>query len=100
MLKLTQISHSAKTITTFLHFPTKPFVVLEEVRNGPMRKESKSNSGIEMLLKFYRSVFRVPENLNHYSKGDYKEAERKFLKYALEQRRIEILEEPFKGKPP
>ena len=31
----------------------------------------------------------TPEALNHYSKRDYRKAERKFLKYVLEHRRIE-----------
>ena len=64
-------------------------------RDRPMRQDSKSNFGIKMLLKVYKGIFHIPENLNHYSKGDYREAERKFLKYALEQRMIETQEELF-----
>jgi hypothetical protein len=30
-------------------------------------------------------MFQIPENLNHYSKKDYKIAERKFLKYTLKR---------------
>jgi len=48
-----------------------------------MNKDSKDNIGIKRLLKKYRDLFRVPENLNYYSKADYKIAEKKFLKYAL-----------------
>ena len=51
-----------------------------------MKKELVENSGIHVLLKKYRKVFRIPENLNYYSKTDYKIAERKFLKYALMER--------------
>jgi hypothetical protein len=61
-----------------------------------MKRSSKSRSGIQLLLKKYRAIFRIPENQNHYSKDDYRKAERKFLKYALEQRRIEIQDELFK----
>jgi hypothetical protein len=60
-----------------------------------MRKDSRTNRGIKSLIKLYKSLFRIPENLNHYSIKDYRKAERKFLKYALEQRRIENEEELF-----
>jgi len=48
-----------------------------------MSDRSTDKSGIKRLLKKYRAIFQIPENLNHYSQGDYKLAERKFLKYAL-----------------
>jgi hypothetical protein len=41
------------------------------------------DSGIQLLLKKYRKLFRIPENLNFYAEKDYKTAEKKFLKYAL-----------------
>ncbi len=41
-------------------------------------------------------MFRIPENRDYYSRSAYRNAERKFLKYALEQRKIEIQEELFK----
>ena len=40
-------------------------------------------SGIEQLVEKWRIEFRRPENTNHYSMNDYKEAERKFVKYRL-----------------
>ena len=40
-------------------------------------------SGLKSLINRYRKIFRIPENLNHYSDKDYKEAERKFLKFSL-----------------
>ena len=49
-----------------------------------------------MLLKKYRTMFRIPENQNHYSGEDYRKAERMFLKHALEQRRIEMQNDLFK----
>ena len=51
--------------------------------------------GIRLLLEKYRAIFRTEENRNYDGEQDYREAERKFLKYALEQRRIEIQEELF-----
>jgi len=36
-----------------------------------------------MLLKKYQEIFRIPENLNHYSEEDYQIAEKKFIKFAL-----------------
>jgi hypothetical protein len=62
-----------------------------------MRKDSRTNRGIKSLIRLYKSIFRIPENLNHYSERDYRKAERKFLKHALEQRRIENEEELFGG---
>jgi len=56
----------------------------------------KTKSGIRLLLQRYKSMFRTDENRKHYSEEDFRKAERKFLKYALEQRRIEIQEERFK----
>lgn len=55
-----------------------------------MAKDSRYKSGIQLLLKKYRELFRTPENLNHYLDTDLRIAERKFLKYALEQRGIKI----------
>jgi len=48
-----------------------------------MKKECSKNSGLKMLLKKYKKIFRIPENLNYYSKEDYQIAEKKFVKYAL-----------------
>jgi hypothetical protein len=54
----------------------------------------KANRGIKTLLEIYRTLFRIPENTNHYSEKDYRAAERKFLKYALAKRRMKLEEEP------
>jgi hypothetical protein len=50
-----------------------------------IRKDSKQNAGIKSLVKKYRAIFEIPENLNYYSEADYKRAEKKFLKYAMLQ---------------
>jgi hypothetical protein len=48
-----------------------------------MVSDFEKTSGIKLLISKYRKIFRIPENLNHYSDEDYKEAERKFLKFSL-----------------
>jgi hypothetical protein len=55
----------------------------------------KANRGIKALIEMYKKMFCIPENLNHYSKKDYRKAERNFLKHALGQRRIDNEEELF-----
>lgn len=64
----------------------------ERAGENTMRKGSPSKSGIELLLEKYAAIFRTPENLNHYSEEDYQAAERKFLKYALENGNIFLRE--------
>ena len=43
------------------------------------RKYYRRSSSIELLVKKYRAMFQIPENLNHYSETDYKVAERRFV---------------------
>ena len=40
-------------------------------------------TGLELLIRKYKKIFRIPENLDYYTKEDYKSAERKFVKWAL-----------------
>ena len=54
-----------------------------------MNERSMDDSGIKLLLRKYRNIFQIPENLNHYSDADYKIAERKFLKYALGETKVD-----------
>jgi len=58
-------------------------------------KKLASSGGIQSLLRKYKAIFSVSEDLKQYPKKDLKSAERKFLKYVLEQRRIEIEDELF-----
>jgi len=44
----------------------------------------KGTNGIRKLVALYRKQFRIPENLDHYSAEDLLAAERKFIKYALQ----------------
>ena len=45
----------------------------------------KLNAGKKALVFRYRKAFRVPENLDFYSRTDFEAAERKFVKYAMDQ---------------
>jgi hypothetical protein len=48
-----------------------------------MKNNNGDAAGIKLLLRKYKNNFRIPENINHYSKPDYLIAEKKFLKYSL-----------------
>jgi hypothetical protein len=48
-----------------------------------VRKNGKENKGMMKLLRYYKGIFRTPENLNHYSESDFRAAEKKFLKYVI-----------------
>lgn len=58
--------------------------------------KKKNKSGLRLLINRYKAIFQTEENQKYYSEEDYRKAERKFLKYVLEQRRIESQEERFK----
>jgi hypothetical protein len=63
--------------------------IKDEVKEEAMtQKDSKQNAGIKSLVKKYRAMFEIPENLNHYSEADYKVAEKKFLKYAMLENKV------------
>lgn len=49
-----------------------------------MKRHTRDKSGIRLLVNRYREQFRIPENMNHYSETDYRKAERRYIKYALE----------------
>jgi hypothetical protein len=48
-----------------------------------MSKDHSTTQGIELLLEKCRSEFRRSENTDYYAEHDYKEAERKFIKFRL-----------------
>jgi hypothetical protein len=48
-----------------------------------MSNTRKNALGIELLVEKYRKDFRLPENTDHYEEHDYKEAERKYIKFCL-----------------
>ncbi len=45
--------------------------------------DSTTTKGIELFLAKCRNEFRRPENTDYYAEHDYKEAERKFVKFCL-----------------
>ena len=48
-----------------------------------MENSPNSDQGIRKLVEYCRSMFQHPENMEHYTEADYKEAERKFVKLCL-----------------
>ena len=50
-----------------------------------MAVDPKAGTGIEKLIRRYIREFRVPENLEHYSRRDFERAEKRFVKHCLEQ---------------
>ena len=53
-----------------------------------MTSEEKQTSpdqhrGIDRIVDKYRQQFRVPENLDYYSKRDFHKAERQYLRFCL-----------------
>jgi len=47
-------------------------------------KETAKNIGMTLLISRYKKEFETPENINYYSYKDFKQAERKYLKFLLE----------------
>jgi hypothetical protein len=43
----------------------------------------KASQGIQLLVQKCRNEFRRSENMNFYADKDYKEAERKYVKFCL-----------------
>jgi hypothetical protein len=52
-------------------------------RTNHMKPNMHDTAGIQQIVNRYKALFRVPENLNFYSREDLLAAERKFLKYAI-----------------
>jgi len=48
-----------------------------------MKETLKQPIGIKLLIRKYKKIYRIPENLEHYSEEDFRAAERKFLKWAI-----------------
>lgn len=48
-----------------------------------MNNDVQNNAGIQRIVNKYKQMFRIPENLDFYSREDFLNAERKFLKFAL-----------------
>ena len=48
-----------------------------------MKKSTHIRDPMKELVRRYRKKFRVPENLDHYSKRDYEIAEQKYVKLCI-----------------
>jgi hypothetical protein len=48
-----------------------------------MANLSNTDRGIRLLIQKCRNEFRRPENINYYAEDDFKEAEKKFVKFCL-----------------
>jgi hypothetical protein len=48
-----------------------------------MANLSNTDRGIKLLVKKCRNEFRRPENIYYYTENDFKEAEKKFVKFCL-----------------
>ena len=48
-----------------------------------MQKDHRQPTGLRLLINECRKNFRIPENLNHYSDTDLRDAEKKFVKHCL-----------------
>ena len=48
-----------------------------------MQKDHRQPSGLKLLINECRKNFRIPENLEHYSDSDLRDAEKKYVTYCL-----------------
>jgi hypothetical protein len=48
-----------------------------------MSFDSNTGTGIERLIQKYRDQFRIPENIENYSREDYSRAEKYYVTYCL-----------------
>ena len=62
-----------------------------------LKKNTEVQNGIEALIKKYRTSFHIPENFNYYSEKDYKIAERKYIKNAVNKGKIPIADNKERG---
>ena len=53
-----------------------------------MKEKDFSNDGLKNLIARYRRVFHLPENVDYYSKQDFKNAERQFIKFMLKNQEL------------
>ena len=47
-----------------------------------------SENGLQRLVIHYQSLFDIEENYNYYSRNEYQNAKRKFVKYLLNNRAL------------
>jgi hypothetical protein len=52
-------------------------------KGGPVKSISHPDAGLKRLIRQCRNDFRRPENLKYYSEKDFREAERKYIRFCL-----------------
>ena len=52
-----------------------------------MEQDTSRETGILLLIKEYKNQFNIPENLDNYSQADYQNAEKRYVKYCLQNGR-------------
>jgi hypothetical protein len=55
-----------------------------------VNKKPLQTTGAKLLVKEYKNNFRIPENINYYSKEDYQRAEKKYLRFCLTTGKCEV----------
>ena len=55
-----------------------------------MEKGQSKTTGIKSLIKEYKDQFDIPENRSHYSRIDYQEAEKRYVKHCLQNGRCQF----------
>jgi hypothetical protein len=63
------------------HLPWQTHLI--SLEGGSMNNSTSATHGIELLVEKCRNEFRRRENINYYAQEDYKEAERKYIKFCL-----------------
>ena len=50
---------------------------------------SKGANSLQHLAEYYQSLFDIEENFNYYSSDEYQIAKRKFVKYLMNNRKLQ-----------
>ena len=53
-----------------------------------MINNKKNENGLQKLVLHYQSLFDIEENYNYYSRNEYQNAKRKFVKFLLNSRML------------
>lgn len=53
------------------------------MKNVSQKNVSHADEGLRRLIRQCRNEFRSPENILHYSQEDFREAERKYIRFCL-----------------
>jgi hypothetical protein len=69
--------------SSYLELGISPDYLTEYCSGVPMEIKGRKGSGVKLLKERYRKNFRIPENIDHYSKEDFKKAEKKYVKLCL-----------------